>query len=204
MPKPITRTSAGKPTRRDHPQTLATDPREQALRVRSFCSCVRRCSGFGGRNDFQGFFTHDLSSDCLLLICVARDGCAQVVFHRAELLQHRVRWKPPKRRRAQFPSSPRRGSPTGRAKALPPAAGTSRFARRSFGSARRSIRPLSASRSRRRVSVIGCRSSRSAEFRLFETLVAINAHQDRPLGAGDAELPGLSGRHRSSAGALRP
>ena len=57
--------------------------------------------------------------------------------------------------------------------------------------ARRSIRPLSASRSRRRVSVIGCRSSRSASSVLFETLIAINAHQDRPLGAGDAELPGL-------------
>jgi hypothetical protein len=40
-------------------------------------------------------------------------------------------------------------------------------ARRSFGSARRSMSPLSASRSRSRVRLIGCRSSRSASSDCF-------------------------------------
>ena len=67
----------------------------------------------------------------------------------------------------------------------------SRLARRSFGSARRSIRPLSHSRSTSRVSVIGWRSSCFGEVGLLETLAPLEPQQHRPLRPGHAEPPRL-------------
>ena len=105
--------------------------------------------------------------------------------------QHAFDGSRSKRRRAQFPAS---SSPSVRQ----PVEQRSR-GRREVQAVRAAIvrvgpaldqavvgQPVEQPRKRDRLQV-----EHVGKFRLFETLIAIKAHQHRPLGAGDAELPGL-------------
>ena len=178
----------------DHAQALAAEPREPAgfLGRRSL---PRRGLGFGRRNDLQRLFTHDASPiGGVVAGRIAIDRRAQILFDQPEIAQHPFARLVDRGRRAPSPSCPRRvnvsRSSSGRAAGVR----NNRLARRSFGSARRSIRSFSASRSSRRVSVIGCRSRHLGEFRLLEAFGAVEPEQHRPLRARVCRIGAPAGR----------
>ena len=122
--------------------------------------------------------------------CVLRSPRRRFSFTAAEMREHRVDRGRRRCRRAPSPSSPRRARRAGPSAAARPGVRNSRLARRSLGSARRSIRPLSHSRSISRVRVIGWRSRNSASSDCFRPSKR-SSRQHRPLGAGHAETARL-------------
>ena len=171
--------------------------------------CRRGSSGAswlrGAGTIFKAVSAHNAST--IAASCrrrVAGDRRAQVVFHEREVAQHAFDGLARRGRRARSPSCPRRARRAARAAAAPPASGRAAWRGGRSDRARRSIRPLSQSRSSSRVSVIGCRSRISASSDCLRPSRAVEPQQHRPLARGSCRTGAPAGRHRSAAGGLRP
>ena len=155
-----------------------------------------RCAGrFGAVScggEFEDGLSHSVVPDRCVVGLLLLDRLPQVLLHGGEHARAASpRLGRRRARRAPSPSAPRRAtlrrSSSGRAAGVR----NSRLARRSSGSARRSIRPLSASPSSSRVRRDRLQVEHLGELGLLEALEAVEPGQHRPFRPRHAEAPRL-------------